>query len=137
MMLLALIVTVALQAASPTTVETLAKEQMSRADEPFQVVARTPAEWTALWRKHAGDTPAPKVDFAKRSVVAVFLGTRSSSGYSVEITRTREAGGILTIEWQERRPDPGQISAQILTSPVHIAAIPRHAGEIRFKKVEP
>lgn len=137
MMLLALIATVALQAAAPTTVQTLVKEQMSQEEEALQVVARTPAEWTALWRKHAGEAPAPKVDFAKHSVVAVFLGTRSSSGYSVEITRTRETGGILTVEWQERRPDPGQISAQILTSPVHIATIPKHTGEIRFKKVEP
>lgn len=137
MMLLALIVTFTLQAAAPTTVQTLAKEQMSRAEEPLQAVARTPAEWTALWRTHAGDMPAPTVDFASHTVVAVFLGTRPSSGYAVEIIRTREAGGILTVEWQERRPDPGEISAQILTSPVHIATIPRHAGEIRFEKIEP
>jgi hypothetical protein len=109
---------------------------MSQVEVPKQVAARTPAEWAALWRQHAGDTALPNVDLASRTVVAVFLGTRSSAGYAVEITGTRPDKGGLIVEWRERRPEPGSISAQVLTSPVHIATIPKFAGEIRFEKVE-
>lgn len=122
----------------PATIATVivAREMMSQVDEPKQVVARTPAEWTALWRQHAGDTAAPKVDLGTRTIVAVFLGSRPSAGYAVDITGTREAGGVLTVEWQERRPDRRAITAQVLTSPMVIATIPKFAGEIRFEKVE-
>jgi hypothetical protein len=109
---------------------------MSQVDSPKQVVARTPAEWTALWREHAGAKAVPQVDFGSRTVVAVFLGTRSSAGYFVEITGTRNDKGALVVEWRERRPERDQVSAQVITSPAHIATIPKFAGEIRFEKVE-
>ena len=136
MTLAALIVSLAMQAATPPPVQTIARETMSRLDQPKQAVARTAAEWTALWRQHAGDTPAPAVDFSTRTVVAVFLGTRGTAGFAVDITGTRETGGVLIVEWRERRPDRDAISAQVLTSPVQIATVPKFAGEIRFEKVE-
>ena len=136
-MLLALVLAFAMQAGpSKSTIVTIVTDMMSGVEEPKQVAARTPAEWAALWRQHAGDTALPKVDLTSRTVVAVFLGTRSSAGYAVEITGTRRDQGALIVEWSERRPEPGTLSAQVLTSPAHIATIPKFAGEIRFEKVE-
>jgi len=135
--MLPLMLALALQAAAPIAVQTLATDSMSQIEEPQQAVARTPAEWAQLWRKHAGDKTPPKVDFGSQMVVAVFLGSRSSAGYAVEILGTQQAGGVLTIEWRERRPDPGDVVAQVMTSPSHLAAIPKFAGEVRFKKVTP
>ena len=132
-MLLELVFMLAMQS---TPIQTIATDAMSQIESPKQAVARTPAEWTALWRQHAGDTALPKVDFASRTVVAVFLGTRMSAGYVVEITGTRHDKGALVVEWRERRPEPDQVSAQVITSPAHIATIPKFAGEIRFEKVE-
>ena len=121
----------------PDTMGTVvvARDMMSQIDEPKQVVARTAAEWAALWRQHAGDSAAPKVDLGSRTVVAVFLGSRPSAGYAVDITGTSEAGGVLTVKWSERRPDPGEIAAQVLTSPMVVATIPKFAGKIVFEKV--
>jgi hypothetical protein len=136
-MLLGLFLAFAMQAgSSKSPIVTIVTDSMSQIEEPKQVAARTPAEWAALWRRHAGDTALPKVDLATRTVVAVFLGTRSSAGYAVEITGTHDDKGALIVEWRERRPEPGTVSAQVLTSPAHIATIPKFAGEIRFEKVE-
>jgi hypothetical protein len=136
-MLLGLVLAFAMQAGSPKSpIETIVTDSMSQIEMALQVAARTPAEWAALWRQHAGDTALPKVDFGNRTVVAVFLGTKSSAGYAVEITGTRQDKGALVVEWRERRPEPGMISAQVLTSPAHIASVPKFAGEIRFEKVE-
>lgn len=134
-MLLGMLFALATQAGS-AGMDTIARESMSYVEETKQAVARTAGEWTTLWRQHAGDAKAPPVDLAKRTVVAVFLGSRSSAGYAVEITGTRQQGGALIVEWRERQPEPGQVSAQVITSPAHIVSIPRFAGEIRFEKVE-
>ena len=117
-------------------IQTIVTDAMSQIEEPKQAVARTPAEWTALWRQHAGDTALPKVDLGSRTVVAVFLGTRMSAGYVVEITGTRPDKGALIVQLRERRPEPGMVTAQVITSPAHIATIPKFAGEIRFEKAE-
>ena len=133
MHLLALILVGFLQP-GPTPLDTIARESMSRIDEPRQSAARTAAEWAKLWREHAGDRPAPRVDFAARTVLAVFLGTRRSAGYAVEITGIRAEGTGLVVLWSERRPEADLVTAQVLTSPAHIVAVPKVAGTIRFEK---
>lgn len=135
-MLLAMLAAFAMQTAAPKPVETIATDTMSQIDEPTQAVARTTAEWTTLWRKHAGDAALPKVDFATRTVVAVFMGSRSSGGYGVEITGTRHEKGVTIVEYRERRPQPGQVAAMVITSPAHLAHIPKVTGEIKFEKVD-
>jgi hypothetical protein len=138
-MLLPLILVTALQAAAsaaPSPVQLVSREMMSMVDEPRQAVARTAPEWAALWRQHAGAKAMPPVDLSTRTVVAVFLGTRPSPGFSADITGIRQVGGGVVVEWQERRPQRGDISAQVLTSPAVIVTIPKVAGEIIFEKVE-
>jgi hypothetical protein len=133
--LLSMILVMAMQAAAPSPAQVVSREMMSGVEDPKQAVARTAAEWATLWQQHAGNKPLPAVDFGSRTVVAVFLGTRASAGYAVDITGLREANGVLIVEWQERRPDRGDISAQVLTSPAIVATIPKFAGEIKFEKV--
>jgi hypothetical protein len=124
-----------LQAATaPSNIETVARGEMSGIEEPRQAVARTAEEWAALWREHAGAKPVPKIDFTKRMVVAVFLGTRPSAGYAAEITGTRAEGTGLVVLWAERRPDRDVVTAQILTSPGHLVTVPAVRGSIRFEK---
>jgi hypothetical protein len=133
--LAALIVSLAIQMAPAAPFQTVARDMMSQIDMPRQAVARTPAELTELWRQHSGGD-APKVDLTSRTLVAVFLGTRNSAGFSVEFVGTQESGGVLTVKWREVRPDRGDVTAQIMTSPMHAVTIPRFAGEIRFEKVD-
>jgi hypothetical protein len=128
----------ALQLASTGgAIESIARDQMSGVDRPRQAVARGVDDWKALWREHAGDKPLPTVDFSSRMVVGVFLGSRSSAGYAVEITGTRKDGDALVILWRETRPAAGAITAQVITSPAHLVSMPRVDGTVRFEKVEP
>ncbi len=120
-----------------TAMETIVRDNMSHVDEATQVVAKTPAEWAALWRLHGGDqAPPPAIDFTRRMVVAVFLGSRPSAGYAVEVSGTRTAGRTLIVEWSERTPAPGGVSAQVITSPSHLVSLPKFDGEITFRKVD-
>jgi hypothetical protein len=115
--------------------QTLNSDMMSGIDQPQQVVARTAAEWQALWQRHAPGRPLPTVDFTADMVVGVFLGSRPSGGYQAEITSVTSEENVLVVQWAERRPGPGQMAAQVMTSPSHLVKVPRHAGEVRFAKV--
>jgi hypothetical protein len=114
--------------------ETINADMMSGIDRAEQVVARTEDEWRTLWQRHAPGRPAPPVDFKSRMVVGVFLGSRPSGGYQVQIQKVREEGGALVVEWTEIRPGRDQMAAQVMTSPAHLVAVPRHPGEVRFAK---
>jgi hypothetical protein len=107
---------------------------MSAVDSARQVVAKSAAEFEKLWREHAPGRPAPAVDFAKNMVVAVFLGSRPSSGFSVEITEVRRDGDALLVTWAERRPGRDQMAAQVMTAPAQLVVVPRFDGQVRFQK---
>jgi VWFA-related protein len=107
----------------------------SRIDDARQVVARTAAEWSALWRQHAPDRPAPPVDFASEMVAGVFFGSQNSGGYAIEILGAAAKGGSLVVQYREIRPGPDAIAAQVITSPFHLAALPRADGDVKFERV--
>jgi len=113
---------------------TIARGSSSGVEERREAVVRSAAEWDVLWKAHAGAQAAPAVDLAKNVVAAVFIGTRSTGGYSVEITGTRRDGDALVIEYVQRAPGRGDIVSQALTSPFHIVSLPRHDGPVRFEQ---
>jgi hypothetical protein len=134
-LLLAIIAVMGLQTGG---VETIVRDNNSNVEEPRQAVAWKAAEWESLWRAHAGvGKPAPPVDFNARTVVALFLGSRPTAGYSIEIIGTRQEEKTLVVEWRETRPTERMLLAQVLTSPALIASIPRFDGTVAFKKVDP
>jgi PrcB C-terminal len=122
------------QTQGPRTIE---KGDQSNIDSAKQVVIRTEAEWTQLWRQHAPDRPQPRIDFTKDTVVGVFMGSRPNAGFSTAIVSATEGGGALIIRYAETKPSRDMITAQILTFPFHLAAIPRAtATNVKFEKVE-
>ena len=94
------------------------------------VVVRTSAEWKTLCAEHG--RPCPSVDFARSTVVGVFLGTRPTAGFSVEITRVERDGDALVVSWREKQPGPDEMAAQMMTMPYRLATIDRFTGPIRF-----
>ena len=121
-------------AQAPRTIE---KGDQSNIDSAKQVVVRDAAQWRALWQQHAPDRPMPAVDFSKESVVAVFLGSKPTAGYSVAILSTTEGGGALVVKYRETRPKPDAIAAQVLTFPYHIVAVPKvSAPNVKFEKAD-
>ena len=119
----------------PPAVRTVVKGPMSGIEEPRQVAVRSAGEWAALWKMHEATAQMPAVDFTREMVVAVFAGSRPTGGYSVEIVRAVGNTGTLVVEYVESAPAAGSVAAQLLTAPYHLAAIPKHDGEVRFQKV--
>jgi len=119
---------------------TIDRGVQSNIDSPRQAVARTPAEWEALWRAHSGagrrgaGAEAPNIDFDREMVVAVFSGSRPTGGFSVAIVSATQRDDTLVVAYNETSPQPGAIAAQVLTFPYHIVAVPKHTGRVTFEK---
>jgi PrcB C-terminal len=121
--------------ASSIPLRTLDRGAESQLDDARQVAVRSAAEWTTLWQRHAGERERPSVDFAREMVVGVFLGSRPTAGFSIEIVRAREDGQTLVVEYRETRARSDAVTAQVLTSPYHIVAAPTHR-DVRFERVQ-
>ena len=106
----------------------------SDVETPREAVARTAAEWKALCADHQGGRPCPAVDVSRSTVIGVFLGTRPTAGFSVEITRVERDGDALVVTWREKKPGPGEMAAQMMTAPYQLVTVDRFAGPIRFVK---
>ena len=130
------LVLAALLQSTPPPLRTVGKGPMSAIDAPRQVTVRSAAEWAALWKENGAGAPLPAVDFSREMVVGVFLGSRPTSGYGVEIVRAIGNSGALVVEYVETRPSRDAIAAQILTAPYHLASIPKHEGMVTFRKVD-
>jgi hypothetical protein len=126
-------------AAHPTTtapaMRTIDKGDQSNMDDAAQVVAKTQQEWQQLWQKHTPDRPRPAVDFSKEMVVGLFLGSRPTAGYILEIVSAVQDDGSLVVKYRESIPQRGSMTAQVLTSPYHVVAVPFFPGGVKFEKV--
>lgn len=130
-----MLVLAALLQSTPPPLRTVGKGPTSAIDSPRQVTIRSAAEWGALWKENGARAPLPDVDFSREMVVGVFLGTRPTAGYGVEIVRAVGGGDTMVVEYVETAPSRDTIAAQILTAAYHLAAIPNRDGEVTFKKV--
>jgi len=139
MIVLAFTLAVAIMQPQPSPApRTIEKGDQSNIENARQVLVRTDAELRQLWQQHAPQRPMPKVDFSREMVVAVFMGSRPNAGFSTAIVSATAANGALMVRYDENRPPAGSVSAQILTFPYHLVAIPRaDVKDVKFEKVVP
>ena len=107
--------------------QTIKKGQRSGISELSHMVAHNAAEWEALWRKHnafRGHQPKlPVVDFNREIVIGVFLGTRTTGGYEVEIVNISRDDGMFAVSFMERTPPWNGMVIQSLTQPFHFVRV--------------
>ena len=136
--MIAVLLAAILQAGIP--MHSIDKGLTSNVDAARQVAVRSAGEWSTLWTQHGGGRAKPSVDFSKDIVLAVFMGSRSSGGFTTEITGVRQDGATLVVSYRETRPAPDSVAAQILTSPYHIVAVPKGAvtpaTTVKFEQVK-
>ena len=120
--------------ANPLAFSTIFRGTQSRIEEPRAVVIRTAGEWSDLWKAHAPAAPVPIVDFRREMVVAVFLGTRPTGGYSVEIATIESKGNETVVIYRAEEPPRDAMATQALTSPAHLVRLAARRGAVRFER---
>lgn len=107
--------------------------------EGTQVILRDEEAYAAFWKRlHAdrGSVPdRPDVDFGEKVVVAIVLGQRPTSGYSVEVDAVLASadGGAVQVTFTETVPGDGCVVTQALTSPYVLATVEAQDEEFTFE----
>ena len=72
----------------------------------------------------------PQVDFTKSNVIALFMGQKSSGGYSIGIEKLEINGNTATVTVSKKSPEG--IVTTALTQPFYIAAITK-SDKVEFR----
>jgi len=126
---------IVLAQATDVNLTNVARGPSSAIDRPMEVVVRSAAAWEQLWTSHGATAPIPPIDFQHDMAAAVFLGTRNTGGFSVEILRARREGAAIVVEYVERRPRGDAIVPQVITAPFHIVRLASHTGPVEFRRL--
>ncbi|MCS7191925.1 MAG: alkaline phosphatase family protein [Armatimonadetes bacterium] len=104
--------------------------------EPKQIVIKSAKDWEDLWKQvHKGKILMPNIpaiDFNKNMVIAVFMGQKPTSGYSIQIAEVEQNDGEVIAKVRSTSPPMGAIVLQVLTQPFHIVVVPKVESRVRF-----
>ncbi|MFU8819028.1 MAG: protease complex subunit PrcB family protein [Desulfurivibrio sp.] len=99
-------------------------------------VIREGEAFAALWQEHGVDLSSPlaqpEVDFSQDMVVAVFLGERSTGGYSLAITEVRERSASFMVKLKATLPADDCVVSQAASQPYQMATISRSSKVVAF-----
>ena len=112
----------------------IARGTSSGVAESREIVIESAPDWPALWAHHAPGTPPPSVDFATEVAVGVLAGERPSAGYEVDIVAIERHSAETTVVYRLTDPPKDALVAEMLTSPFHLARLPRQGLPIRFQR---
>lgn len=83
----------------------------------------------SLWQRAYGSQlnvpPLPALDFRRETVVALFLGSRPTGGYGIDVQDARDEDGDLYLDLSLSEPAAGAITTQAITSPWIIVSVQR------------
>jgi hypothetical protein len=84
----------------------------------------------------SGQGEAPRVDFARHTVLAVFWGQKSTGGYSTEVVNITEASDHIAVRVARDSPGPACAVAQVVTYPAYLATTEKLAKAVHFAFVD-
>ena len=122
-------------AGSVVSVTTIFKDSKEGVGQPVRCVVRRPEEWTPLWaaltRTFVSSQPSPPVEFGTRMVLVAGMGIRPSTGFSIGIESVHRTDDGLDATVVHYLPGGCEVGLAE-TEPVHVVAVPRHDGPVRF-----
>lgn len=78
--------------------------------------------------------PIPKIDFEQEMVVALFMGEKSTGGFSISIKKIEQSTDTIYVYLTETRPE--EMAASVITQPFYFCKLPRSENEVVFKKYD-
>lgn len=119
----------------PVQFESLLSGQLCNISEETLKVIDDEAQWNDFWIKfdNSGTVP-PSIDFSKKRVVVVCIGTRPDDCFSVQINAidwTSENCG-WKVSYTETVPGPNCKCNDMLTSPYHLVLVNKAGFDIMF-----
>ena len=111
-----------LNANAGVTFEVLRQESFGGREKESTEVIKSQSQLDKLY-KELGTADAPKIDFERNNAVALFMGQKSSGGYSISVRKISIDDNVATIT--VRRTTPDGVGIMALTAPYSIVIIPK------------
>lgn len=89
------------------------------------ITIRDDKAWEREWKKTKSTEPIPKVDFEANMIVGYYWGSQPTSGYTTQITKVRRGLGTTWVTVTRKKPKPGDVTANNITSPATFAIVPK------------
>jgi len=97
------------------------------ADQGYHVI-QDRDEWARIWGKHQQimypQDPLPEVNFSEKTVIAVSMGMRRTTGYGIEIKEIIDTGLSVVVKVEETSPN-GRAVGMAITHPFHVVIADR------------
>ena len=104
-------------------------------DDRARLVIRDHATWSRVWRRAAGTSSShslPHVDFDRHVIIFAAMGTRTSTGYLIEIEQLFRRGDDIYAVVNQTSPGPACGTGDAITAPITAALAPRIGGRVYF-----
>jgi hypothetical protein len=95
--------------------------------EPEQILATTPAEWRSLWMR-VGQAAPEDFEMGQTTAIGIFLGSRSGTGYSVNIISASHRRDRFMVVFEERAPADVMMAQRMPPAPRPVASAPGFTG---------
>lgn len=119
-------------------ITTLAKGSYCPIEPGKDIVISSNDKWVRVWDSIHKDTcprpSLPEVDFNHQTVLASFMGTRPTGGYSIEIHQVKKEGEKIVATIKTQSPEPGEMVTMAITRPFHVVMVDVADKEIEFKR---
>ncbi len=102
---------------------------------PLAFLACTPKAVAELWQLAMGNrvpTPAPPALAPGHCLAGFFWGLKPTGGYRVEVRAGYPSGRVFYFRLELKKPAPGTIVTQALTSPYVLVDLGSRPAEVRF-----
>lgn len=78
----------------------------------------------------------PKVDLSKETIVAIFMGEKTSGGYAVTVKEVKERAGKIVVDVIETTPKTSDMVVTVITQPFCIIKVNNASKNMVFEKLK-
>lgn len=95
-------------------------------------------DFVKLWDDHTGTKTnpifIPKIDFGYKNVIAVFLGERPTTGFSLDVAIINETKDSINVSLRENKPQPGSEVKAEITQPFLIIETKKSTKKVNIER---
>lgn len=108
--------------------QTVTPTSGSRRSSSGYYVVQNVDEWVEVF----GQQTPPEVDFSRDTVIAVFMGSFRTGGYSIRVKEIIDTGLLVVVKVEKSYPGRGCVLPQVITSPYHVVKVDKIGKYVVF-----